>query len=116
MNNIRQVKEEIGRELRERGSKLLEQDDYDLTIQRPKPQGNPQHDDNKRFYLDSQVVFVCPQCGTQCVHDLSEIPLSYPEFNVPFDYTCYCEQCQNEWKANCQLVLHVELQAVKPTR
>ena len=100
------------RAMREHINRPIKEDERDLEIDSPKPEGAAP-EDNKRFYLGSTIKFVCPECGENCEHDLSQIALSYPPFNQPFEYVCYCEKCGHEWTAQSRLVLHVELAVAK---
>jgi hypothetical protein len=45
----------------------------------------------KRMYLDGLVVRTdCPKCGEEVERDVGSEYLSYPEPNVPFDFTFVC--------------------------
>lgn len=104
---------QLGIEMRETGDALLAQDEAEeeIRLEGDKPVGAPPHD-VKRFYLDTKVKTICPSCGAECVQDLADIPLSYPEYNTPFHWTSYCDECHDEWQTDAQLILHVELQVI----
>lgn len=92
--------------------KVRPRDDLELKVVNPKPIGAPP-EDAKRFYLGTQIRFECPVCGANCVHRLDEDGLSYPPFNEPFEYVCYCDECSHEWEASCKLRLNVELEVIQ---
>jgi len=62
----------------------------------------------KRFYLPVKIEANCPECGEHVVYDLNDNYLSYPDANVPFGHTMYCE-CEHEWEV--PVILRVTMEA-----
>jgi hypothetical protein len=64
----------------------------------------------KRFHLPVIIEGNCPKCNAIYKYDLYQAGyLSYPLINVPESFTCYCCECNYEWKILLQLNLNLEL-------
>lgn len=58
-------------------------------------QGNVPLDEIKRLYAEgAEIKAVCPECGSEIVHDLSHHTLYYPEIGKYFRHTLECPECE----------------------
>ena len=65
----------------------------------------------KRQYLPFAISWVCDQCGKAHTKKMSEDPgyLSYPVWGRKYEYTLYCDECDNEQTVYLKVEAHISL-------
>ncbi|MFX1453859.1 MAG: hypothetical protein ACFFDB_00655 [Promethearchaeota archaeon] len=71
-------------------------------------------DEIKYLYMPYELHWTCPGCNENKIIDLEQQPIEYPEFNKPFRFTVYCEDCdvenrKSEYKVSLKLNLRYKL-------